>query len=397
MSQKATHIPKFHIKNRFQKRDELYEDILTDEILSDICERLFGVSDFEVNFDNESYNKGRLAVLTFKEKEYFISFSEINIEGRNSSFQSFPTALFAFLNSKASEKEICFYFHPDINGKYETEYFMILYRLMKTIGVNFLNEEMLSLKIKDYSNPEELINERKFMQAKNRRNKATYIDLSEEKIHIMGKVYGASKYESPLIALALSNISSRKIIFEQVPEGNLKLLPAPALEALRNKNITLLQSETTLQPESVLLDSKLREPGKYLMRLYQKFGDKKCAFCDCAISEEIQGAHILPVYILRKNVKEGKISIENAWEEAIDGENGLWLCKFHHHHFDQSLLKINNNGKLLYKETIKTERKIDIQNKTLYFSLDKEVLTEKFIYYLSQRNEYIEDSEYFEF
>ena len=268
---------------------------------------------------------------------------------------------------------------------------------MKTIGVNFLNEEMLSLKIKDYSNPEELINERKFMQAKNRRNKATYIDLSEEKIHIMGKVYGASKYESPLIALALSNISSKKIIFEQVPEGDLKLLPAPALEALRNKNITLLQSETTLQPESVLLDSKLREPGKYLMRLYEKFGGKKCAFCDCSISEEIQGAHILPVYILRKNVKEGKKSIENAWEEAIDGENGLWLCKFHHHHFDQSLLKINTNGKLLYKETIKTERKIDIQNKTLYFSLDKEVLTEKFIYYLSQRNEYIEDSEYFEF
>ena len=80
---------------------------------------------------------------------------------------------------------------------------------MKTIGVNFLNEEMLSLKIKDYSNAVELINERKLMQAKNRRNKATYIDISEENIHIMGKVYGASKYESPLIALAISNISNK--------------------------------------------------------------------------------------------------------------------------------------------------------------------------------------------
>ena len=397
MSQNTLQVPQFHIKNKFQKRKELYEDIITNEILSDICERLLGTSSFEVNFDNESYNKGRLALLTFKKKEYFISFSEINIEGRNSSFQSLPTALFKFLNSEAYDKEICFYFHPEINGLYETEYFMILYRLMKTIGVNFLNEEMLSLKIKDYSNAEELINERKLMQAKNRRNKATYIDVSEENIHIMGKVYGASKYESPLIALAISNISNKNIIFEQVSEGNLKKLPAPALNALKKENITLLESATTLQPESVLLDSKLRETGKYLMRLYQKFGDKKCAFCDCSISQEIQGAHILPVYILRKNVKEGKILIENAWEEAIDGENGLWLCKFHHHLFDRSLLKIDTNGRLLHKDTIKLERKIDIQRKTFYFLLDKKVLTEKFIYYLSQRNKYLGDSKYVEF
>jgi len=274
---------------------------------------------------------------------------------------------------------------------------MILYRLMKTIGIRFLNEEILSLKIKAYHNAEELINERKLMKAKNRRNKATYIDLNEDGIHIKGKVYGASKYESPLIALALSNISNKRIFFEQVPEGNLKLLPAPALKALKSKKVILLESELDLQPETVLLDSKLRETGKYLNRLYKKFGEKKCAFCDCSISEEIQGAHILPVYVLRKYVKEGKISVEKAWEEAIDGENGLWLCKFHHHLFDQSLLKITIQGKLQYKDIIKKSRKNDIKNKTSNFSLEKKVLTNKFLYYLQQRNNLIKDNTYLEF
>ena len=171
-------------------------------------------------------------------------------------------------------------------------------------------------------------------------------------------------------------------------------MPAPALKALESRSVILLESELNLQPESVLLDSKLRESGKYLMRLEKKFGKKKCAFCDCSISEEIQGAHILPVYILRKNVKDGKLNIENAWEDATDGENGLWLCKFHHHLFDQSLLKITIEGKLLYKDIIKLNRKNYIKNKTSNFSLEKKVLTNKFLYYLEQRNNLLKDNKY---
>ncbi len=35
--------PHFTIKNRFQKRSELYEDILTEDILRDVCQRITGV------------------------------------------------------------------------------------------------------------------------------------------------------------------------------------------------------------------------------------------------------------------------------------------------------------------------------------------------------------------
>lgn len=34
--------PRFKIKNNFQKKTELYEDILTADILSDVCQRITG-------------------------------------------------------------------------------------------------------------------------------------------------------------------------------------------------------------------------------------------------------------------------------------------------------------------------------------------------------------------
>ena len=116
-------LPKFIIKNKFQKRKELYEDIITKDILIDICRKLIGKDQFEVQFDNSGYNKGRLALLNYGDKTFFISFSEIKIEGRNSSFQSLPTALFLYMNSEIKNKTMCFYFHPQIQGLFETEYF----------------------------------------------------------------------------------------------------------------------------------------------------------------------------------------------------------------------------------------------------------------------------------
>ena len=60
-------------------------DILTDQVLKDVCNRITGQQDFTVDFvgnDYEddclekSYNKGRLAILKYDGKIAFISFSE---------------------------------------------------------------------------------------------------------------------------------------------------------------------------------------------------------------------------------------------------------------------------------------------------------------------------------
>ncbi|WP_332912108.1 hypothetical protein [Algoriphagus boritolerans] len=103
-------IPHFTIKNHFQKRHELYEEILTKEILKDICKKITGQNKFTVTFDNIGYNIGRLATLEFNGNIAYVSISEFEIKSRNSFFQSFPSALVKFHEETNSNKAIFFYF-----------------------------------------------------------------------------------------------------------------------------------------------------------------------------------------------------------------------------------------------------------------------------------------------
>jgi len=80
--------PHFIIKNKFQKGG-LYKNLLNPSILSDICKKATGCSEYTSYFDNKGYNKGRLVIINYKDKIIYISLSEIEIKGRNSFFQSF--------------------------------------------------------------------------------------------------------------------------------------------------------------------------------------------------------------------------------------------------------------------------------------------------------------------
>jgi len=82
--------PHFKIKNKFQRRSELYEDILTADILGDVCQKITGERVYTVEFDDTGYNIGRLATLEYQGLISYISFSEIEITSRNSSFRVFP-------------------------------------------------------------------------------------------------------------------------------------------------------------------------------------------------------------------------------------------------------------------------------------------------------------------
>src|SRR5260221_13433895 len=104
--------PHFTIKNKFQRRRGLYEDMLTPEILSDVCLRITGQKSYTAEFDNTGYNIGRLATLEYNGFVNYVSFSEVEVESRNSSFQSFPSALIRYHQEANSKKCIFFYFLP---------------------------------------------------------------------------------------------------------------------------------------------------------------------------------------------------------------------------------------------------------------------------------------------
>lgn len=147
--------PLFVIKKNLQKTAQTgitFQSQLNDTILKDICKKITGRTDYDCQYVDDdysddvlsnTYNKGRLAILRDGEYVHFITFSEQNIRGRNSSVQSVPTAFNLFYLCPRKKKKIYYYFICE-DGNSATDYHMFVYRLMKTVGFVFLNASLAS-------------------------------------------------------------------------------------------------------------------------------------------------------------------------------------------------------------------------------------------------------------
>ncbi len=387
--------PHFIIKNKFQKKDTSYQDLLTPEILSDISLKVTGRSDYTCYFDDSGYNIGRLVELEYQGKKNYICISETDITSRNSSFQSFPSALSRYILEENPNKEISFYFHPLITGNYETPYFIFMYRLMKTAKIRFLNEEKyLEHPVYPFTTVADIIANKEQIRNKNKGNKSTYITRgSNNELQIFGKTYGANKYETTILCLALSEIATSKIQLFQIGEGGLTELPEKAREAIESLGIVeIYTSDRTIEKINFEENDSLRSV-EYIYNLLEKLGDKKCAFCGCEIPQIIQGAHIWPVSEIKK---DETLSQEEKLACALDGENGLWLCQNHHKLLDVNILRISENGNVQYRSEIKGLNMSFLKNITKQTQLDGSVLSDKFTNYLGRRNRNLKESLYCE-
>lgn len=383
--------PHFIIKNKFQKRSELYEDILTRNILRDVCRRITGKTDYTVDFDDAGYNKGRLATLEYRGRINYISFSEFKIASRNSFFQSFPSALVKYHQETNSNKRIYFYFlTPD--GNIETSYFIFMYRLMKAAGTEFLNEdEHLENEIAPFNAVADIIVQRDLNRGRNRGNASTYVTIDENNIlQIFGKTFGANKYETTLLALAIHQITPYSMELYEIQEGNLTRLPEDARNVIISLGISVITSDLILEREEFETNDSLRSPT-YLYNLLEKLGDKKCSLCDCEIPQIIQGAHIYPVASIKR---ANNINQDRKLELAIDGDNGIWLCNNHHKLFDINILYIASDGRLKQKTEIEINHEEYIREITINRQLSTDILTPTFIDYLNKRNRNLNAGEY---
>lgn len=377
-------IPHFVVKNKFQRRSELYEDILTADILIDVCQRITGRTDYTVKFDATGYNKGRLATLEYQGRINYISFSEAEIRSRNSSFQSFASALVRYHREDSPNKRIYFYFLQS-NGNIETGYFRFMYRLMKTAGTDFLNErDHLTTPIVSFSTIEDIILHKNSIRGRNRANKSTYLTKDTDgTLQIFGKTYGASKYETTLLCLAISETTTSKIELYEIREGNLNQLPKSARDVINaKKGFTIITSDLTLERTYYEENDSLRSPV-FNYNLFEKLGDKKCALCACEIPQIIQGAHIWPVAKIKRT---NNINLEQKLQKALDGDNGIWLCTNHHKLFDTNLLLITKEGRIKYKSSIRIIDENYISDVTVNNQIRDEILTPNFLNYLKTRN-----------
>jgi len=383
--------PHFKIKNKFQKKSELYQDILTEDILCDICHRLTGKRDYTITFDDIGYNIGRLAILEYNGTVNYISFSETEIKSRNSFFQSFPSALVKYHQDNSSNKNIYFYFLKP-NGNIETDYFIFMYRLMKTAGTNFLNEkDYLNTLINPFNSVSDIIVQRDLNRERNKGNASSYITIDEnDTLQIFGKTYGANKYETTLLSLAIYNITPYSMELYEIQEGNLKQLPEDARNVISSLGIDIITSDLILEKQEFETNDSLRSPT-YTYNLLEKLGEKKCSLCDCEIPQIIQGAHIWPVASIKK---ANSIILNKKIQYAIDGDNGLWLCSNHHKLFDINMLYVTLNGRLKYKLNIERNCEKYIKDITINNRLPSNILTLSFINYLKKRNCLLDETQY---
>lgn len=390
--------PHFVVKNELQKSNQTgnyFSDAVTVDVLKDVCYRITGNTNFtyeyvDNNYQDEfldpTYNKGRMAILKYNDYVHYISFSEKDIGGRNSSVQSVPTAFNMYYTNPYPKKRL-FYYFLNVTGNAETDYQILIYRLMQTIGFEFLNANTaLSGKIQPFLTINDIMNLRKINAGKNASNNSTFITKSSaNKIDIYGKTYGANKYETSMFCYALSAlaVSGETITLYEMLEKDLKELPASSLSVIKAMGkIDIVPTDMQLEKRVFEENNSLRSP-RYLYNLFNKLGKKRCALCGCEIPELIQGAHIWAVSSIKREIL---LPFEKKLECAVDGENGLWLCENHHKLFDENIITFSNQGKLCIDTKIERQHISFIEEITNTTELPDYIMTDKFTEYLYRRN-----------
>ena len=393
--------PHFIIKKNLQKSVQtgvLFIDQLSDDVLIDICIKITDQSNYTVDYvDNDyqdeffekTYNKGRLAILFYEDIANYISFSEKEIGGRNSSVQSVPTAFNLFYLNPYKKKRLYYYF-LNFNGNAATDYQIMMYRLMKTIGFIFLNvDTTIQSRISVFTSLDDIMNAKRSNTGKNKSNNASYITKSSScNYDIYGKTYGANKYDTSMTCYALSMLAkeNQNITLYEVVEKDLKELPESSINVLKKmNNIKIIPTNIQLEKKVFQENNSLRSP-RYIFNLLERLGAKKCALCDCEIPELIQGAHVWPV----ANIKKAPISDEEKLRCATDGENGIWLCENHHTLFDENILLVNKDLTFSIENSIK-DSDVDFINKiTTHKQLPDFYKSIQFTKYIENRNKEID-------
>lgn len=391
--------PHFAIKNRFQqfiRTGQLYNNLLTNDILGDICFRITGLTDFTVSYIDET-NEGQLATLAFEGNTFYIFLFQKK-DGRNASFQSFPTTLLKSLNDDQSNGVFCYFLPTEEEEipRIKTDYFKFMYRLMKTVGTNFINEELLApYTIQPFQTVEDIILAKNHIRGRNSGNNSSYITKSaEDVIQVFGKLYGANKYETSLLCIALYKITNNNIELFEIEEGNLTKLPRIArLYLLSLERFSIVNATITLEEFEFRENDSLRLP-RYIYNLLEKLGDKKCALCDCEIPQIIQGAHIWPV----ANIKlDDSINQDEKLSHAINGDNGLWLCSNHHKLLDTNVIRLFNDSSVKIKTTLSDSQRNYLNEVTTVKEIPRDFINENFVEYLTKRNQNIPEELYAEF
>ncbi len=392
--------PIFIIKENAQKTKGHFRSVLNRTVLRDICKRVTGRSDFICRFKLNDYgdkyyekgkwNVGRLIILKWDNNVAYITLSMPDCEdssktGRNSAIESVGVLYNRFYMDKDENKKLFYYF---IGKKgLATQYFQFHYRVFKTIGFVFLNDqEMIGTKVQAFTTVEDVITSKNAVtrRAKNKKNNPTFVTQNENStVQIFGKTFGAHKYETSMLCYMLSKLNQpNKVELYEISDNGLSSLPKPSQAIIAQlANIELCNTSITLEKKAFDKKENLRSPI-YTYNLFEKKGQKKCVLCGCVVPQLIQGAHIWPVASIKKRKD---LTFDEKFEYATDGENGVWLCENHHKLFDTNLMVFSNEGNIRFLASFSPEEKEYVEKITESKKLPESYITTNYQFYIKNR------------
>ena len=376
-----------------QDASPCYDSFLKKNILDDISKRLLNTLEYDVVWLEER-NKGRLITLETNSEVYYINLSQTGqVNGRNYQVQSIPTALSIYLKDLSIQKKkssFWFYFLP-FTGNNETNYMLFFYRVMKTIGIKFINPDfgLEHTILKEYITVKDIILARNSLREANSGNQSTFITDEGEFYHIYGKTFGANQKETTLLCFAISAITDKPVKLFQILDNDAKAISKQDKIAIESYSIKYGKNVIDVLDDSYQFDGdtgdnikdNLRSP-KFIFNLLQKFdGEKKCVLCDCKIESIIQAAHIYPVADIRKR---HDLDFSTKFKLAIDGDNGIWLCENHHKLFDSGLIWFEE-GKLCVSHKLDVDDIIFVKQVTTIDKIAPKYINERMLAYFDSR------------
>ena len=415
--------PRILILDRSQQGNFQWSNILTDEVLADVVQRVTGREDFEpewVEWDMETYyNQGRLARIVYQGRTTYVTFSPYGeIVGRNYCIQSVPSALARFyLNDtfigdfRPSQDgllalrgdlepghEICFYFLENHGQNHDIGYLRLMYRIMVTAGIRFLNPEAYIsaayLPMVPFNSVDDL---RRFRventQNATAPNQPTYITMHPDRgLEVFVKTNGANKKAGILLIHALSCVAPENLQVNvyTYSERDRSRLPAPDLrviEELANVNLTNLEFDIERAGDDEERD--IRNQAVFIRNLLERFGTHCCTFCGEDNEILVQGAHIWDIWQIRL---DNTINFEQRRIHANHGENGLWLCRTHHAQFDNPQrapqLGIDAEGRILVHNELAAEIVETLRQQIESPTIPQRFVTDAFAEYVTRRYEH---------
>lgn len=368
---------------------------LTEDVLSDVTNRLFKSTDYSVEYEDRSAGQYFKVIDSESGRVHYVIFNNSNDSRNTRLIQPFPVGYIDFIKSQEQNKSLDIYFiNPETSDR--TKYAKLFYRCFMTLGVNFLNFEILGLNgIEPYVSYSDLKQERNTNRDRNSHNESTYFEENDDDVTIFGKTDGVNEKESFILALTIAKIADqvRPVVFYPVKSDM-----SPKYRAVLEDTgisfepfIETLHSGKALAVSSSDVDS-IRNTKIYHLNLHQKFGNKQCYICDCDIEHLVIGAHIERVSDIKRNIRYTQ---NEKLERAVDGDNGLWLCANHDKMFEYGIiyfsgreLKIRSFLTDMHKRQY-IEMSIFVMKKAYLSNFDQSIFYIRNEHYTSRMREYL--------